>query len=160
MTEILAYGYSCESTQQDFNEYQHDRVIKAVFQKSSHPCTLDESSHCIWGVNTKGWWNSSSAFANTYPTGCLDIAEVNVLFFFQDSQSPTFQGSKLADSLKFLQGTQRCTVWYTQHLYEAYEDAIGLPGKNHNSELCTYFVHIYCWSQRYTKAVYNHKISA
>ena len=37
-------------------------------------------------------------------------------------------------SLKFLQGAQRCTVCYTHHLYEAYEDAIGLPGKSRNFE--------------------------
>ena len=44
---------------------------------------------------------------------------------------PGAQGSpKLSgNSLKFLQGTQRCIVLYTQHFYEACEDAVRLPGK-------------------------------
>ena len=37
-------------------------------------------------------------------------------------------------SLKYMQGAQICIVWYTEHFYEAYEDAIGLPGKNLNFE--------------------------
>ena len=32
-------------------------------------------------------------------------------------------------SLKYMQGAQICIVWHTEHFYEAYEDAIGLPGK-------------------------------
>ena len=37
-------------------------------------------------------------------------------------------------SLKFLQGAQRCTGFYTEHLQVALEDGIGLPGKNLNFE--------------------------
>ena len=33
------------------------------------------------------------------------------------------------DSLKFLQGAQRCTGFYTHHLKVAFKDAIGLPEK-------------------------------
>ena len=51
MTETLAYGYSCESTQQGLsNEYQHGRV-KMVFKKSLHPCDLDESNLNFGRVN-------------------------------------------------------------------------------------------------------------
>ena len=51
MTETLTYGYSYESTQRELsNEYHHDRVLD-VFQKSLHPCALDESSLSIGRVN-------------------------------------------------------------------------------------------------------------
>ena len=51
MTETLANGYSFESTQQEFsNEYQHDRV-SMVFNKSLHPCALEESILSIVRVN-------------------------------------------------------------------------------------------------------------
>ena len=46
MNETLAYGYSSDSTQRELsNEYQHDG-----FQKSVHPCALDESSLSIGRV--------------------------------------------------------------------------------------------------------------
>ena len=49
MTEILAYGYSSESTQRELsNEYQHDRVW--VFFKYLRPCAFDKSSLSIGRV--------------------------------------------------------------------------------------------------------------
>ena len=42
MTETLAHGYSSERTQRELsNEYQYDKV-SMIFQKSFHPCVLDE----------------------------------------------------------------------------------------------------------------------
>ena len=52
MTETLAYGYSSESAQRELsNEYLHD---KDGFQRSLHPCALDESSLSIGRVKI-GW---------------------------------------------------------------------------------------------------------
>ena len=52
MTEILAHGYSSESTQQELsNEYQLVRVYM-VFE---HLCALDESSLGIGRVNTHNY---------------------------------------------------------------------------------------------------------
>ena len=46
-TETLANGYSSESTQQElYNEYPHEQGSDD-FQKSLHPCSLDESSLSI-----------------------------------------------------------------------------------------------------------------
>ena len=51
LTETLANGYSSERTQWELsNEYQLDRV-EVVFQKSLHPCALDESRLSIRRVN-------------------------------------------------------------------------------------------------------------
>ena len=52
MTETLAPGYSSDSTHWELsNECQHD--CSNVFQKSLHPCALDESSLSI-GRDNKG----------------------------------------------------------------------------------------------------------
>ena len=49
MTETLAYGYSSESTQLELsNDYPQGLD---GFQKSLHPCALDESSLSIGRFN-------------------------------------------------------------------------------------------------------------
>ena len=58
MTETLAHGYLPESTLRELsNEYQHNRVSKDGFQKSLHPCALDESSLSIGRVYYVGGMN-------------------------------------------------------------------------------------------------------
>ena len=55
MIETLAHGYLPESTLRELsNEYQHDKVSKDGFQKSLHPCALDESSLSIGRVYYEG----------------------------------------------------------------------------------------------------------
>ena len=53
LTVTLVYGYLSENTQRELsNEYQHDRVLDG-FQRSLHPCPLDESSLSFGRVNSK-----------------------------------------------------------------------------------------------------------
>ena len=59
MTEILAHGYSSDSTQQEISyEYPHD-LIMMTFINLWHSCALDKSNLSIRRVN-----NSSEIFSN------------------------------------------------------------------------------------------------
>ena len=50
MTETQSNGYSSESTKRELsNEYQHAQGLDG-FQKSSHPCSMDEISLSIGRV--------------------------------------------------------------------------------------------------------------
>ena len=65
MTETLAYGYSCESTQQELsNEYQHDIHVLDGFQESLGPFALDKRTLSVGRVKS-GRTLSHSFFTET-----------------------------------------------------------------------------------------------
>ena len=51
-------------------------------------------------------------------------------------------------SLKFLQGAQRCTGFYTQHLKLAFLDAIGVSGKKKFKPLAYFDFAILCTKEK------------